>query len=62
MPAENNNSRQEVARRLREEALGVKLERSQFGTSRKVSSEQTEQIANLKHSKAYNSQVVNLGV
>lgn len=49
MPAENFNSpsRREVAERLRAEAVGVKLERSQFGTSRKVSGDQKEQIANL---------------
>src|SRR3990167_5978427 len=48
MPAENNSpSRREVAERLHAEAIGVKLERSQFGVSRKVSAEQKDQIANL---------------
>lgn len=48
MPVQNNSqSRQEVAARLRAEAVGVKLERSQFGASRKVSSEQKERIAGL---------------
>lgn len=49
MPAENfqSPSRRDVAERLHQEAVGVKLERSQFGVSRKVSSEQKQQIANL---------------
>lgn len=46
MPNENN-SRRQVAERLHEEAVGVKLERSQFGASRKVSPEQKERIAGL---------------
>jgi len=44
---DNSPSRREIAERLHVEAIGVKLERSQFGVSRKVSAEQKERIANL---------------
>lgn len=47
--AENNNqpSRREFAERLRQETLAVRLERSQFGTSRKVSEEQKSRMAEI---------------
>ncbi len=40
-------SRREIADRLRQEAVGVRLERSQFGVTRKLSSEQRDQIAEM---------------
>lgn len=40
-------SRREIAQRLRAEAVGCKLERSQFGCQRKLSADQKNQIANL---------------
>lgn len=40
-------SRREFAERLRQETLAVRLERSQFGTSRKVNDQQRERMAQL---------------
>ena len=40
-------SRREIADRLRQEAVGVRLERSQFGVTRKLTAEQRDQIAQM---------------
>ena len=47
MTTNNELSRTEVANRLRREAVGVKLERSQFGVSRRLDNSQKGQIAGL---------------
>ena len=50
---DNAPTRREIAERLRREAVGVSLERSQFGVSRKLSNDQKEEIANLFDAEAH---------